>query len=187
MRNKWVKNFLKIEKLKGIKFQRAKLPHNAVNHEMEVIIGADTSESLMVVGAWGRFLLDDDSYSCQQIIGRSLLADMNSTIAKNELTVFMMGSNLGWLVKMALDSWISKLILIGDSTIALCWVSSENKKLSLFHRNRCVQIRRGTNLDQMFHVTTEHNPADLPLSCSGKRCWSYEFFGERFAVDETVS
>ena len=48
LRNKWVKNFLKIEKLKGIKFQRAKLPHNAVNHEMEVIIGADTSESLMV-------------------------------------------------------------------------------------------------------------------------------------------
>ena len=195
LRNKWVKNFLKIEKLKGIKFQRAKLPHNAVNHEMEVIIGADTSESLMVVGAWGRFLLDDDSYSCQQIIGRSLLADMNSTIAKNELTVFMMGSNLGWLVKMALDSWISKLILIGDSTIALCWVSSENKKLSLFHRNRCVQIRRGTNLDQMFHVTTEHNPADLPTRPSlvqekdvgPMSSWEKGLPWMRQSVDEAIS
>ena len=162
LRNKWVENFLRIEKMKGIKFQRAKLPHNSVNCDMEVIVGADSSEPLMVVGAWGRFLLDDGSYSCQHIIGRSLLADINSTIAKSELTVLMMGSNLGWIVKTALDGWIKNLVLIGDSTIALCWVSSENKKLSLFHRNRCVQICRGTELEQIFHATTENSPADLP-------------------------
>ena len=162
MRSKWVKNFLRIENMKGIKFQRAKLPHNAASYDMEVIVAADASEQVMVTGAWGRFLLDDNTYSCQHIIGRSLLAEINATIAKLELTCLMMGSNLGWIMQMALEGWISKLILIGDSTIALCWVTSENKKLSLFHRNRCVQIRRGTDPDQLYHVTTDNNPADLP-------------------------
>ena len=128
LRNKWLKNFLRIEKMKGLKFQRAKLPHNALNCNMEVIVAADTSEALMVVGAWGRFLLHDGNYSCQQIIGRSILADINSTIAKNELTVFLMGSNLGWIIRNALEGWVDNLIVVGDSTIALCWISSENKK-----------------------------------------------------------
>ena len=103
LRARWVKNFLRIEKMKGMKFQRAKLPLNAANYDMEVIVAADTSEPIMAVGAWGRFLLDDDSYSCQHILGRSLLAEINSTIAKSELTVLMMGSNLAWILKMALE------------------------------------------------------------------------------------
>ena len=72
-----------------------------------------------------------------------------------------MGSNLGWILKQALKDWASSFILIGDSMIALSWVSSEKKRLSLFHRNRCVQIRRGTELEMMYHVSSECNPADL--------------------------
>ena len=72
-----------------------------------------------------------------------------------------MGSNLGWIVRQALEDWISSYILIGDSMISLCWVSSEKKRLSLFHRNRCNQIRRGTELEHIFHVSSEYNPSDL--------------------------
>ena len=32
----------------------------------------------------------------------------------------------------------------------------------MFHRNRCAQIRRGTDLDKLYHVKTEFNPADVP-------------------------
>merc|ERR1712096_579650 len=79
----------------------------------------------------------------------------------NELDALTMGSNLGWIVRQALEEWVSSYILIGDSTISLCWVTSEKKRLSLFHRNRCVQVRRGTDLDQIYHVVSECNPADL--------------------------
>ena len=57
-------------------------------------------------------------------------------------------------------------ILIGYSTISLCWVTSEKKCLSLFHRNRCVQIRRGVELDHIFHVVSEANPADCGTRAS---------------------
>ena len=41
------------------------------------------------------------------------------------------------------------------------WVTSENKRLSLFHRNCCIQVRRGTELQEIFHVSSNSNPADL--------------------------
>ena len=51
-------------------------------------------------------------------------------------------------------------ILFGDSVIALCWVTSEKLRLSLFHRNRVLQVRRGTELENLYHIKTDKNPAD---------------------------
>ena len=101
LRSKWVHNFWKLESLRGLKFQRARMPQNAVNTRMNLIVACDMAK------------------------------------------------------------WIESYIVFGDSTIALCWVTSDKKRLSLFHRNRCVQIRRGTDLDMLFHVVTECNPADI--------------------------
>ena len=161
LRGKWVQNYWMLEKLKGIKFQRARMPETAVNADMDLIIAVDAAMDVKIVGVWCRFRLRDGGNSCQLLIGRSLLVDEDSTIPKNELEALTMGSNLGWIVRQCLEKWISSYILIGDSTISLCWVSSEKKRLSLFHRNRCVQVRRGTELDRIFHVISEENPADL--------------------------
>ena len=90
-----------------------------------------------------------------------MLADKDSTIPKLELDSLTVGSNMGWILRQALGDWVDSYILIGDSSIAMCWVTSTEKRLSLFHRNRCVQIRRGTDLDNMYHCATEFNPADL--------------------------
>ena len=72
-----------------------------------------------------------------------------------------MGSNLLWICRRALEGWLKDYMLCGDSVITICWVTSENKRLSLFHRNRVVQIRFHTELDKIFHLRTEHNPADI--------------------------
>ena len=161
LRYKWVNNFHRIERLRGIKFTRARMPNTAVNTNMDIIVAVDASEKMKVVGAWGRFRLKSGDFSCQLIIGRSLLVDEDSTIPKNELDALTMGSNLCWIVRQALEKWVSSFILIGDSTISLCWTTSERKRLSLFHRNRCAQIRRGTELEALYHVVTDQNPADL--------------------------
>ena len=161
IRSKWIKNFLMLEKLRGLKFQRARMPEGAVSTRMNLIVGVDAAEIIKMVGAWGRFRLKDGSFSCQLVLGRSLLADEDSTIPKNELDSLTMGSNLGWILRQTLESWIDSYIVIGDSTISLCWVTSEKKRLSLFHRNRCVQVRRGTDLEFLYHVATEFNPADI--------------------------
>ena len=163
IRFKWVQNFWRLEKLKGMKFQRARMPENAVSTDMDLILCVDAAEEIIMIGAWGRFKLKDGQhqFSCQLILGRSMLAGEDSTIPKNELDGLTMGSNLGWILRQSLENWVKSYIVVGDSTIALCWTTSDKKRLSLFHRNRCVQIRRGTDLSALYHVETEHNPADV--------------------------
>ena len=78
-----------------------------------------------------------------------------------ELEVMTAGSNLLWICRRALGGWLDDYGLFGDSVIAICWVTSENKRLSLFHRNRVVQTRMNTDLDRIYHVRTEYNPSDL--------------------------
>ena len=137
------------------------MPEDAVDSKMDIIIAVDAAEIIKMVGAWGRFRRKDGSFSCQLILGRSLLADEDSTIPKNELEALTMGSNLGWILRQTLESWVDSYIIISDSTIALSWATSEKKRLSLFHRNRVVQVKRGGSLDAIYHVATDFNPADV--------------------------
>jgi hypothetical protein len=37
-------------------------------------------------------------------------------------------------------------VLAGDSEIALCWTTAENKPHAFFHKNRAVQIRRANTM-----------------------------------------
>ena len=71
------------------------------------------------------------------------------------------GSNLLWIVRKALEGMVVEYSLCSDSVISICWITSENKKLSLYHRNRVVQVRFHTELDRIFHVKTDHNPSDI--------------------------
>ena len=161
LRDKWVAQFLLWEKLRGLHFERAVMPPDAKDNKMRLIVNVDASNKMLVQGCWAGFKKKDGSWSCQHILSRILLAGKNSTIPKSELQALTNGSNMCWLVRKMLADWVDHYIICGDSVIALCWVSSEKKSLSMFHRNRVIQIRRSTELDHIYHVKTEQNLADL--------------------------
>ena len=73
----------------------------------------DAALQALIIGCWGCFKLEDGSWSCKLIIGRRLLAASESTIPKNELEAFCAGSNLSWIVKNDLVSWVDSSILAG--------------------------------------------------------------------------
>ena len=56
--------------------------------------------------------------------------------------------------------WREKIVGF-DSTNTLSWTLAEMKPLAMFHKNRVIQIRRGTKLDQLYHVRVEVNSADV--------------------------
>ena len=159
LRKKWIHNFLLIEKCRGLKYTRAVMPIDAINCKMRLLTGVDAAMHALVMGCWGGFRRKDNSWSNQLVIGRSILAT-NESIPKDELQALCGGSNLAWVVRSSLREWVESSVLFGDSKIALCWLSSENLRLSLFHRNRVLQIRRGTELDTVYHCKSEFNPAD---------------------------
>ena len=91
------------------------MPSNAVDTKMRIITGVDAALEALIFGTWGGFRLDDGSWSCKLIIGRGLLAAVNSTIPKNELESMCAGSNLSWVVRKALGEWVDSSIVVGDS------------------------------------------------------------------------
>ena len=159
LRQKCVKNFLMFEQLRGLKYSRAVMPPDAVDTKLRLLTGVDAAKEGLMMGCWGGFKVKDGSWSNQLIIGRSVLS-RNESIPKSELEALCGGSNMAWTVRIALSDWVETSILFGDSMIALCWLMSEKLRLSLFHRNRVLQTRRGTELDDIYHVGTEFNPAD---------------------------
>ena len=137
------------------------MPEDAVDDRMRLIQMVDATLQVVNQGCWAGFRKKTGGWSCQHILSRSLIAPKNSTIPKLELQSLTNGSNMCWLVRKMLKDWVEDYIICGDSIIALCWVSSEKKSLSMYHRNRVIQIRRGSTLDCLYHVTTEENIADL--------------------------
>ena len=161
VRAKWVENFWKIERMRGIRFNRARMPVDAIDSNMRMITVVDAAMSVVMVGIWVGFKRKNGEWSCQHLIGRALLAKSESTIPKNELQGLTVGANLQWVVRQALNDWVHSSILVGDSEVALCWVTAENKPLAIFQRNRAIQVRRSMDLDDIYHVRTEFNPSDV--------------------------
>ena len=156
----WVNNLWRMHNLQGIHLRRAIVPEDAVSLELEIVAAADAAD-LKIAGVWGRFLRSNGQYSCQLLIGRSLLCKPESTVPKDELESLTIASNLLYIARKALESWTQNYILIGDSVISICWVTSENKRMSIFHRNRVNQIKRHTDIDKIMHVKSSQNPSDI--------------------------
>jgi hypothetical protein len=161
IRSKWVQNFWKLEMMRGIRFSRARMPVDAVNSNMRLITATDAAMGVIMIGSWAGFKRKNGEWSCQHLLGRALMAKEDSTIPKNELQGMTAGANLQWVVRQSLSDWVSSSILVGDSTVALCWITTENKPLAIFQRNRAVQVRRSMDLNDIYHVKTDSNPSDV--------------------------
>ena len=160
VRSKWCEAFWRLESLRGLKFTRPVMPNDAIDTKLRIMVGADAAEQMEIIGAWGGFKKSDGSWSCQHLLGRSLLASENSTIPKLELDSLCAASNMKWIIRRALDDWVDSELLFGDSRIAMFWTTSENRRLGIFHRARVLQIRRGSSLDEIYHVRSAHNACD---------------------------
>ena len=157
----WVKNFWMLHSIRGLQFNRAKIPEDAANTDMILVAAIDAANDLKASAVYARFLRRNGEYSSQLLIGRSLLAKENSSIPKEELEATTIGSNLMAITRKALSKWVVDYMLVSDSMIALCWITSENKRLSLFHRNRVNQTKQHTDISKLYFCRTDHNPSDV--------------------------
>ena len=160
-RTTWVKNFLDLEKAKGMKYSRPRMPVDAVDTNMRLLVLVDAASELLVIWSGVGFRRRCGEWSIAYLIGRSLLSS-GGTIPRDEMEVLVAGSNMTWLLRQILSGWVDQFILAGDAMIPLFWTISEKKRLGLWHRTRSVQIRRGTPLDNLYHVKTAMNIADGP-------------------------
>ena len=103
LRNRWLEQFMLWEKLRGLQFERAVMPSDAVDEKMRIIVLGDFAKKLLVVGSWGGFKRKSGSRSCSHILSRHLLSDRNQTIPKGELQSLTNASNMAWLLRKLLS------------------------------------------------------------------------------------
>ena len=70
LRQKWIESFHTLEKLQGLKFNRAVMPRNTISPKMNLITaGYVAKEHVKITAVWGGFKLKEGGYSCQLVIG----------------------------------------------------------------------------------------------------------------------
>ena len=77
----------------------------------------DAAEEGIVVGAYSGFLKSDSTWSCNNILGRGLLAPEEWTITRKELGALNVASDVKAVVERALGDWLGSIYVGGDSEL----------------------------------------------------------------------
>ena len=106
--------------------------------KIRLICLSDAAEHAGGAAVYGGRKLKDGSWSCSLITAKSKL--MKGTIPRNELSAIMLMTEVAFIAKKSLGDRVGDIIFVTDSTIALCWVHNENKRLRIFVLNRVETI-----------------------------------------------
>ena len=64
LREKWVKNFWLLERLRGLKYERAVMPPGALDTKLRLLTGVDAAKEGLMMGCWGGFRIGENTWSC---------------------------------------------------------------------------------------------------------------------------
>ena len=160
-RQMWVSNFEMIQELKDIRYNRAVVPEDAVNTDVETLCFGDASQVMICVGVYVRFRRKSGGYSCQLLFGRSKVVPKDMTIPRAELLASCINAATYHVVKTSLGDVHKKNLMFTDSQVALHWITCGKTKLKLWARNRVIEINRLVEIFLWRYVDTKDNPADV--------------------------
>ena len=85
-----------------MKFQRAVVPEDTINLDIQTIDASDASQKLACVAIYARFLKKDGTHSCQLIFSRSKLIPDGLSQPRVELFTATMNAHTDKIVRRAL-------------------------------------------------------------------------------------
>ena len=117
----WVSHFKMMQEIGRIKFQRAVVPEDAINLDIQTIDAADGSQKLACVAISTKFLKKDGTHSCQLIFSRSKLIPDGLSQPRAELFAAAMNAHTGETVRRALQENHKRKMKL---TVKLCFIGS---------------------------------------------------------------
>ena len=85
LRSVWVLYFKMMQEIGNLRFQRAVVPEDVVNHDINTADTADASDKMACVAIYARFLRRNDTYSCKLVFSRSKVVPDGLSQPKAEL------------------------------------------------------------------------------------------------------
>ena len=124
LRAVWVSHFQMMGEMMNLRYNRAIVPTDAANLNINTMDFGDASRSLVCVAIYARFLRKCDTYSCQLIFSRSRLISTRWDVSAKGRTLCCCGqhpfqgssekSTLQKIIKSKSNSQIAKLCCIGS-------------------------------------------------------------------------
>ena len=160
LRGVWLSHFEMMKEINNVRFNRAVIPEDAVSLDLETLDFGDASKSVACVAIYVRFKKKDGSNSCQLVFSRSRLVPDGMSPPRAELYAALLNTHSGNVVKRAFMQYHKGCTKFTDNQIALFWITNESLTLKQWVRNRVVEIRRFTTLDQWHYVESKDMIAD---------------------------
>ena len=160
-RGSWISHFEVMAQLGTLSWSRAIIPEDAVSMDMELIGTGDASKDLACSACYARFKRKDGSWSCQLFLAKSKIVTKDTTLPRAELMAATLNTHATEIAQRAVQKYVTNVIYVLDSEIALYWIGSDTKPLKPYVRNRVIEIRRFTDVMQWFHVESSDNPVDI--------------------------
>ena len=174
LRNMWISHFEMMKEVKKLQYQRAVVPDDAENLDIQTLDFGDASENIACAAIYVRFKRKNGLYSCQLIFARSRISE-EPTQPRGELVAALLNAHTGRTVKQAFGDRHKSCIKFTDSQITLYWICNPNLDLMKWTRNRVIQILRFTNRSQWFYVKSENMVADIGT----RRCSSIDTINQQ--------
>ena len=146
LRSMWVSHFEMMQEIDNLRFQRAVLPEDAVNLEINTIDAADGSNKLACVAIYAKILRRNGTYSCELVFSRSKVVPDGLSQSKAELLATTLNTHTGEIVKRAFKNNHKASIKLSDSQVTLHWINNQKKPVKRWMRNRVVEMKRHTQL-----------------------------------------
>ena len=160
-RETWIKHFDVMRQLDTLSWTRAVIPSDAVDMNMQLIGTGDASQDLACSACYVRFKRKDGSWSCQLFLAKSKIVSKDTTLPRAELLASTLNTHATEIARRSVEKFVTNIIYVLDSEIALYWIGSDTKPLKPYVRNRVIEIRRFTDIMQWFHVESSDNPVDI--------------------------
>ena len=133
----WKNMLISFVDLNMISVTKCSIPSDAESDsKICLICVSDAAEFAGGAAVYGGRKLRDVTWSCT---AKSKL--MKGTVPRNELFAIMLMTEVAFITKKTLGDRVGDIIFVTDSTITLCWVHNENKRLRIYVLNRVVTIR----------------------------------------------
>ena len=161
LRPLWESHFEMVQELKTLRYNRAIVPEDAVSLNLDTVDFGDASGRLLCIAIYARFLRKNGEYSCQLVLARTRLIPDDMTITRGELYAALIDASCGETVRRAFGNHHQGQVKLSDSMVALHWICNMDIPLKQWVRNRVLEIRRLTNVEDWRHVESKKNLADI--------------------------
>ena len=159
LRDLWVFKFWEMIEMSKISFPRCTFPLGINYTELIVLAMSDMGKIGKLQCFYSLKKISHDNYHVQLIYSKNQLGDKR-TVPCQELDSMNSASIVLDRICTSLEKVDRRAILV-DSTPCIYWLSKDPVQLNTFHRLRVMSILRNCNKDDIFHIPTNYNSADI--------------------------